>query len=121
MTDMDLRQRVMAQTQGALLLNVAYFGIVNGLFESMAMHGKSSPAQLAEATQRDLGYLTRWCDTAYAFELLDEHLCHAQSQRARSMGVHLRGQAHSVVAHGQQTPVPRKGVDRQVDPACPGI
>ena len=72
MTDMDLRQRVMAQTQGALLLNVAYFGIVNGLFESLAKHGKSSPTQLAEATQRDPGYLTRWCDTAYAFELLDE-------------------------------------------------
>jgi SAM-dependent methyltransferase len=72
MTAEALRQRVMGQAQGALALNVAYVGVVNGLFGALASLHQASAARLATAASCDPGYVTRWCDAAFAFELLDE-------------------------------------------------
>lgn len=54
-----------------MTLHVAYVGIVNGLFDALEAHPDQTAAQLADATGTDLGYVTRWCDAAYAFELVD--------------------------------------------------
>lgn len=62
----------MQQAQGALLLNVAYIGVVNGLFTTLAELGQADAKQLAKAADKDPGYVTRWCDSAYAFQLIDE-------------------------------------------------
>lgn len=68
----DLRQSVMSQAQGALLLNLAYIGVVDGLFSALAKLGQATPDALAAAAQKDGAYVLRWCDGAYAFGLLDE-------------------------------------------------
>lgn len=65
-----LRQAVMQQAQGALRLNIAYVGVVNHLLEALAAAPLTAQA-LAEVAGRDPGYVQRWCDAAYAFELLD--------------------------------------------------
>lgn len=54
-----------------MTLHVAYVGIVNGLFDALAAQPGCSAGDLAKATNTDAGYVTRWCDAAYAFELLD--------------------------------------------------
>ena len=71
MTPEELKATFRQQAQGALSLNVAYIGIVNELFETLHGLGKASAADLAAATSMDLGYLTRWCDSAYAFGYLE--------------------------------------------------
>lgn len=68
--DDDRRTAVMRDAQGAMRLHLAYVGVTNGLFEALA-DGPRSPDALAEATARDAGYVRRWCDAAYAFELLE--------------------------------------------------
>ena len=68
----DLRKEAMGQAQGALILNTAYIGVTNGLFVTLAKLGSATTAQLAEAANRDPGYVVRWCDAAYAFQFLDE-------------------------------------------------
>lgn len=68
----ELRQSIMQRTQGALFLNVAYIGVVNHLFSGLEKRGKASAAELAEETGLDQSYVNRWCDSAYAFEFLDE-------------------------------------------------
>jgi len=71
-TDVDtLRQAVMEQAQGALRLNIAYIGVVNSLFDALAASPLTVDA-LAEIAGRDPGYVRRWCDAAYAFDLLNE-------------------------------------------------
>ena len=66
-----LRQQAIAAAQGSAMLNLAYIGVVNGLFS--ALHGgPGSAKELASRTSRDLGYVERWCDAAFAFELLDQ-------------------------------------------------
>lgn len=75
MTSPDLesiRRDVLASMQGAARLNLAYIGITNGLFEALATLGRATAEGIATATARDAGYVVRWCDAAYAFELLDE-------------------------------------------------
>lgn len=67
-----LRQQAIDAVQGATLLNIAYIGVVNGLFTALHRLESASSDDLAGATSRDAGYLERWCDAAYAFELLDE-------------------------------------------------
>ncbi|MEZ4220337.1 MAG: class I SAM-dependent methyltransferase [Polyangiaceae bacterium] len=67
-----LRRDVMMSMQGAARLHLAYIGITNGLFENLAKAGQSTAAELAAASGVDVGYTVRWCDAAYAFELLDE-------------------------------------------------
>lgn len=72
-SDLDtLRQDLMRRTQAALSLDIAYIGVVNGLFPALEKLGSASPARLAEAAEMDSGYVLRWCDAAYAFELIDE-------------------------------------------------
>lgn len=72
MNSLEMRQEVMRRTQGALFLNLAYIGVVNHLFEGLQTLGQASAAQLAGHTGMDEAYVIRWCDSAYAFELLDE-------------------------------------------------
>jgi SAM-dependent methyltransferase len=70
--DEELRARVMQGAQGAALLHVAYVGVTNALFEALSRRGPMSPSELAEEAGRSPGYVARWCDAAYAFELIDE-------------------------------------------------
>lgn len=68
----EIRQKVMGYTQGTALLSIAYIGIVNHLFEKLNTTGQASATELGEQAAVDVGYVVRWCDTAYGFELLDE-------------------------------------------------
>ena len=72
MSAADLRQQALSQAQGALALNLAYIGIVNGLFSALAELGAADAESLAAAVGKDAGYARRWCDAAYAFGLLEE-------------------------------------------------
>lgn len=67
-----MRSAVMASLQGAGRLHLAFIGITNGLFDQLARLGSATAPTLAAAAERDAGYVARWCDAAYAFELLDE-------------------------------------------------
>jgi len=67
---MSIREQVMRQAQGALMLQVAFIGVTNGLLSALHREGPMDSMRLAESTNLDLGYLVRWCDAAYAFELL---------------------------------------------------
>ncbi|MHB1951256.1 MAG: class I SAM-dependent methyltransferase [Acidiferrobacteraceae bacterium] len=71
MTDhQDRKQAVMRSLQGALLLDLAYIGIANGLFSTLSGNTLSA-AILAQRSGMDPGYVHRWCEAAYAFELLE--------------------------------------------------
>lgn len=67
----DIKARFRQQAQGALSLNVAYIGIVNGLFSALHKEQSASIKQLAETCGLDDSYVYRWCDAAYAFGYLD--------------------------------------------------
>lgn len=67
----DAKQQMIASVQGAARLHVAYVGVANGLFDALFRLEAATPAQLAEAAGVDAGYVTRWCDAAFGFELLD--------------------------------------------------
>ncbi|MHB1565404.1 MAG: class I SAM-dependent methyltransferase [Acidiferrobacter sp.] len=67
-----LREMFMKDTQGAVRLSVAYIGVSGGLFAALDHVGPADAAALARAANRDIGYVQRWCDAAYAFELLDD-------------------------------------------------
>ncbi len=71
MTADDLKTQFRQQSQSALSLNIAYIGVVNGLFSTLHSLGAASSAALAEAGQLDPKYVLRWCDAAYAFGYLD--------------------------------------------------
>jgi 2-polyprenyl-3-methyl-5-hydroxy-6-metoxy-1,4-benzoquinol methylase len=69
MTDPTLRTEILAMAQGALTLDLAFVGITGGVLAALeAPHGTVA---LAQRTSTDLGYVRRWCEAAYAFELLD--------------------------------------------------
>jgi SAM-dependent methyltransferase len=70
--DEDMRARVMSQAQGALSLYVAFIGVANHLFETLAKLGEASVTELAAASAMDAAYLQRWCEAAYANGYLDE-------------------------------------------------
>jgi SAM-dependent methyltransferase len=73
MTDLAERKQQLANAaKQAGVLQAAYVGIVNGLFGALDALETATPAQLADKAGVDAGYVTRWCDAAYAFELLDE-------------------------------------------------
>ena len=63
----ELRQ----QAQGALSLNIAFIGVVNGLFNALHTLGNADTPTLASAAGMDTGYVLRWCDAAYAFGWLE--------------------------------------------------
>ena len=69
---LEVRNHVMAQAQGAMALYAAFVGLANPLFATLAKHGKCTPAELAKQTSLDPGYVTRWCDAAFAFGYLEE-------------------------------------------------
>jgi SAM-dependent methyltransferase len=62
----------MAQAQGAMSLYTAFIGVANPLFATLAKMKKSTPAELAKQTGLDPGYVSRWCDAAFAFGYLEE-------------------------------------------------
>lgn len=72
MTAQEIKQKVQERLLGALSLDIAYIGIVNGLFDTLAVNGPAAAATLAERVGKDADYIVRWCDSAYAFELLEE-------------------------------------------------
>ncbi len=67
-----LRRQAMAQAQGAMALYVAFIGVANHLFETLARIGRASVADIAKASAMDAGYMQRWCEAAYANGYLDE-------------------------------------------------
>lgn len=69
----ELKQSIMGKVQGALMLNIAYIGVTNGLFSKLAELKSASAEDLAKAAKVDTAYTVRWCDAAYGFELLDEN------------------------------------------------
>lgn len=66
------KTRVMAAMQGAAMLQLAFAGVAGRLLGALAEEGRGTAETIAKAAGKDLGYVTRWCDAAYAFELLDE-------------------------------------------------
>lgn len=68
----DLKSHFCLQMQGAIGLNIAYIGIVNGLFAALHRHGAATSEVMAETAGMDGEYVRRWCDAAYAFGYLDE-------------------------------------------------
>lgn len=68
----DLREAVLKDIQGAVRLSIAYIGLSGGLLAALARLECAAAKAIAEAAGQDAGYVTRWCDAAYAFELLDE-------------------------------------------------
>lgn len=71
-TSEELRAQILAQLQGSLALDVAYVGVVNGLFSALAELEQADGDALAGAAGQDRGYVARWCDAAYAFDLVEE-------------------------------------------------
>jgi SAM-dependent methyltransferase len=65
------RKSVMAAAQGAATLQIAFIGVVNGLFEALAAGGPADAEALAARAGVDAGYVRRWADAAYAFGMLD--------------------------------------------------
>ncbi len=67
-----IRRDVLASMEGAARLNLAFIGVTNGLFEALAILRQATAEALARQAGRDLGYVQRWCDAAFAFGLLRE-------------------------------------------------
>ncbi len=67
----DLKDRLRQQVQGALSLDIAYVGVVNGLFEALDLLSSADSEAIARAAHLDPGYVHRWCDAAYAAGYLD--------------------------------------------------
>ncbi len=68
----ELRKQIISQMQGAVTLNIAFIGISNNLFSALNEIEKATPEELAKKTGLDRGYLSCWCDAAFAFGLLNE-------------------------------------------------
>lgn len=68
----ELRSQIIAQTQGAMALQVAFIGVANPLFRTLADIDTTTPEELAAQAGLDAGYVARWCDAAFAFGYLDE-------------------------------------------------
>lgn len=71
MTAEDLKIQFRQQSQAALSLDIAYIGVVNGLFSTLHRMGQATAADLAGTATMDAGYVLRWCDAAFAFGYLD--------------------------------------------------
>ncbi len=67
----ELRKQFRGMARAAQVLGIAYVGVVNGLFAALQGLGKADAAALAAASGMDLGYVRRWCDAAFAFDLLE--------------------------------------------------
>ncbi len=67
----ELKKQFRGMARAAQVLGVAYIGVVNGLFAALQGLGKADAASLAAAAGMDSAYVRRWCDAAFAFDLLD--------------------------------------------------
>ncbi len=67
----ETKKQTRAEAQGAMSLNVAYIGIINGLFEAIRHLGTPSAEEIAKETGMDPAYVTRWSEAAFAFGYLD--------------------------------------------------
>lgn len=67
----EYKTRVIERMHGAASLNLAYIGVVNGLFDTLDRIGPATAEGLAAAAEVDPAYVRRWCDAAFAFELLE--------------------------------------------------
>ena len=90
MTADDLKAQFRQQSLSALSLNIAYIGVVNGLFSTLHDLGTASSVALATEGQLDPGYVQRWCDAAYAFGYLDAD---GEVFRLTTMGEAMRPEA----------------------------
>lgn len=97
MTD-AIKQRIAGYAEGAAALNVAYVGVVNRLFDALERLGEATAESLAREAEVDPAYVARWCDAAYAFELLE-----AEGERFRLGAL---GEAFLTDAPGTMMPVP---------------
>ena len=52
--------------------------IANPLFATLANSGKCTPAELAKQTGLDPGYVSRWCDAAFAFVTLKKPIANCK-------------------------------------------
>jgi SAM-dependent methyltransferase len=66
----ELKKTILAEAQGAMRLQLAFVGVVRGLFEALA-RGAATAEDLAAERRVDVGYVRRWCQAAYAFGLLE--------------------------------------------------
>src|SRR3990170_8583263 len=57
----EIREQAMAQMQGAMALHVAYIGIYNGLFSTIAEMKTANLDELTARSGLNIGYLQRWC------------------------------------------------------------
>ncbi|MGO8738439.1 class I SAM-dependent methyltransferase [Rhodoblastus sp.] len=67
----ELKKQFRGMARAAQVLGTAYIGVVNGLFTALQSLGKADAASLAAAAGMDPAYVRRWCDAAYAFDLLE--------------------------------------------------
>lgn len=67
----ELRNTFRLKSQGAMSLNIAFIGVVNGLFETLDALGSLDIASLSIHSGMDAGYVRRWAEAAYAFEYLE--------------------------------------------------
>jgi SAM-dependent methyltransferase len=66
----ELRKATIAQAQGAMALQLAFIGVANGLLVALADQPAAAP-DVARRLGLDPGYVTRWCEAAFAFGYLD--------------------------------------------------
>lgn len=69
-TDLS-RKTWMAHVQAVQGLQLAFIGLSNNLLQTLDAQGPATPEVLAERARVDAGYVARWCDAAYAFEVLE--------------------------------------------------
>ncbi len=67
----ELKKQFRGMARASQVLGIAYIGVVNGLFAALQALGKADAAALAAASAMDSLYVRRWCDAAFAFELLE--------------------------------------------------
>ncbi len=67
----ETKKQTRTEAQGVLSLNVAYIGIINGLFEAVRHLGATSADEIAKETGMDPAYVRRWSEAAFAFGYLD--------------------------------------------------
>lgn len=68
----DFKKEIQAILKGSASLNMAYIGVSSGLFECLNSSGPVTLLELCRSAGTDPGYTERWCDAAYAFELITE-------------------------------------------------
>lgn len=68
----EFKNEIISVLKGNTMLNTAFIGIASGLFSALSESGKATAEELSRTANTDSGYTVRWCDAAFAVELLDE-------------------------------------------------